>query len=190
MATAPPPGGVLRVPLPFPASLRYDRLVDVVVEPLSNSPQAVPTVAEWHFSEWGHTDPGGSLEGWTAGLAKQATADRVPGTLIALAGGTPVAVICLVPQDMPGYGPAAGLTPWIKGLYVIPSARRKGVGGLLVRRSEAWAASLGHEAVYLYTERGSAAQALYERLGWRAIRAASYDGIAVTVMRASLAADR
>jgi len=96
----------------------------------------------------------------------------------------------LVPQDMPGYGPAAGLTPWIKGLYVIPSARRKGVGGLLVRRSEAWAASLGHEAVYLYTERGSAAQALYERLGWRAIDAARYDGIAVTVMRASLAAHR
>jgi GNAT superfamily N-acetyltransferase len=164
--------------------------VEVVVQPLSNYPQAVPTVAEWHFREWGHTDPGGSLEAWTAGLAQQAGADRIPGTLIAVTGRTPVAVACLVAQDMPGYKPAAGLTPWIKGLYVIPSARRQGIGGLLVRRCEAWAASVGHEAVYLYTERGSGAEAQYERLGWRAIHAGSYDGIPVTVMRATLAADR
>lgn len=89
--------------------------MDVVVEPLSSYPQAVPTVAEWHFREWGHTDPGGSLEAWTAGLARQAGADRVPGTLIALADGIPVAVVCLVAQDMPGYGPAAGLSPLDQG---------------------------------------------------------------------------
>ena len=40
--------------------------MEAVVKPLSNYPQAVPTVAEWHFREWGHTDPGGSLEAWTA----------------------------------------------------------------------------------------------------------------------------
>jgi GNAT superfamily N-acetyltransferase len=157
----------------------------VVVEALSNYPGAVATVAEWHFREWGHTDPGGSLEEWTAGLARQAGANEVPGTLIALADGVPVAVVCLVAQDMPGYRPAAGLTPWIKGLYVVPSARRQGVGSLLVRRCEAWAAFLGHQALYLYTECGSGAQALYERLSWRAIHAGRYDGIAVTVMRAS-----
>jgi hypothetical protein len=48
------------------------------------------------------------------------------------------------------------------------------------------AASLGYGALYLYTERGSGAQALYERLGWRIIHAGRFDGIAVTVMRASL----
>ena len=158
--------------------------MDVVVEPLSSYPEAVPTVAEWHFSEWGHTDPGGSLEVWTAGLARQADADQVPGTLIAVADGAPVAAVCLVAQDMPGYGPVAGLTPWIKGLYVVPAARRRGIGGLLVRRCEAWAASLGHQSLYLYTERSSGAQALYERLGWQEIHADRYDGIAVTVMRA------
>lgn len=160
--------------------------MDVVVEPLSNYPQEVPTVAGWHFREWGHTDPGGSLEAWTAGMARQAGADQIPGTLIALADRTPVAVVCLVAHDMPRYGPVVGLTPWIKGLYVIPSARRQGVGGLLVRQCEAWAASLGHNALYLYTRRASGAEALYERLGWRAIHAGRYDGIAVTVMRAAL----
>ena len=143
-------------------------------------------VAEWHFEEWGHTDPGGSLEAWTAGMARQAGADQVPGTLIALVGGAPVGVVCLVGRDMAGYEPAAGLGPWIKGLYVIPSARRQGVGGILVRRCEAWAASLGHKDLYLYTERDSGAQALYKRLNWRIIHTDHYDGIAVTVMQASL----
>jgi GNAT superfamily N-acetyltransferase len=87
---------------------------------------------------------------------------------------------------MPGYEPAKALSPWIKGLYVAPSERRRGVGGILTRRCEAWAASLGHQVLYLYTERDSAAQALYGRLGWRAIDAAYYDGIEVTVMRTSL----
>lgn len=160
--------------------------MDIDVEPLSSHPEAVPMVAGWHFSEWGHTDPGGSLKAWTAGMASQASADKVPGTLIAIADRIPVGVVCLVGRDMAGYAPAAGLDPWLKGLYVIPSARRQGVGGILVRRCEAWAASLGYQVVYLYTERGSGAQALYERLGWQTMHTGHYDGIAVTVMRISL----
>jgi GNAT superfamily N-acetyltransferase len=160
--------------------------MDVSVEPLGNYPDAVPSVAEWHFREWGHTDPGGSLATWTAGMARQAGAEKVPGTLIALAGRTPVGVVCLVEQDMAGFEPATGLSPWLKGLYVIPAARRQGIGGLLVRRCAAWAASLGHGSLYLYTERDSGAQALYERLGWRVIRTGHYDGMAVTLMRATL----
>jgi GNAT superfamily N-acetyltransferase len=113
----------------------------LTVEPLSNYPAAAPTVAEWHFGEWGHTDPGGSIETWAAGLARQAGAEKVPGTLLALRGRTPVGVVCLVEQDMAGYEPAMGLSPWLKGLYVIPAARRRGVGGILVRQCEAWAAS-------------------------------------------------
>jgi GNAT superfamily N-acetyltransferase len=146
----------------------------------------MPVAAEWHFRECGHTDPGGSLEAWTAGLARQAGADQIPGTLIALVDGSPAGVVCLVAQDMPGYGPAAGLTPWIKGLYVVPSERRRGLGGLLVRRCESWAASLGHQVLYLYTERDSGAQALYEHLGWQATHAGHYEGINMTVMRTLL----
>ena len=160
--------------------------MSIVIEALSRHPEAVPVAARWHWSEWGHTDPGGTLESWTAGLAGQADADQIPGTLLALADGAPVGVACLVARDMPGYAPAAGLTPWLRGLYVDPAARRQGHGERLVRRCEAWAASLGHDTLYLYTERGSAAQSLYERLAWQPIEAASYDGIDVTVMRTSL----
>ena len=142
--------------------------------------------AEWHWREWGHTDPGGSLESWTTALAGQADAREIPGTLIALADGSPVGVVCLVIEDMPGYAPAAGLAPWVKGLYVIPRARGRGHGERLTRRCEAWAATLGHDALYLYSERGSAAEALYERLGWQTINTGRHEDIDVSLMRASL----
>ena len=76
--------------------------MDVVVEPLSHRPDAVPLAAEWHFREWGRTDPGGSLEAWTAGLAGQAGADRIPGTLLALVDGFRAGVVCLVGHDIAG----------------------------------------------------------------------------------------
>jgi GNAT superfamily N-acetyltransferase len=95
-------------------------------------------------------------------------------------------VACLVARDMPGYEAAARLSPWLKGLYVIPSARRQGHGELLVRRCQAWASSLGFDALHPYTERSSAAQALYERLDWQVIHDAHYEGIDVTVMRTLL----
>ena len=63
--------------------------MEIAVKPLSNYPEAIATVAEWHFTEWGHTDPGGSLQAWTAGMASQAGADAIPGTLIAVAAGAP-----------------------------------------------------------------------------------------------------
>jgi hypothetical protein len=45
--------------------------------------------------------------------------------------------------------------------------------------STANSASLGHDALYLYTERLSAAQALYERLGWQTISTGHYEDIFV-----------
>ena len=157
--------------------------MDAVVSALSDYPQFVPVVARWHWGEWGHADPAGTLRSWTEGLARQAGADQVPGTLVAVAEGAAVGAVCLVEQDMPGHEAAAGLSPWLKGLYVAQPARRHGYGRLLVSRCESWAAALGHESVYLYTERGSGAELLYNGLGWEAIRHDQYDGMGVTVMR-------
>jgi GNAT superfamily N-acetyltransferase len=160
--------------------------VDAAVSALSDYPEFVPVVARWHWQEWGHTDPGGTLAAWTAGLARQAGADRIPGTLVAVAERAPVGAVCLVEGDMPGHEAVAGLSPWIKGLYVDQPARHQGYGALLMSRCETWAAALGHEVLYLYTERGSGAEQLYKRLGWQIIRHDQYDGIAVSVMRKHL----
>jgi GNAT superfamily N-acetyltransferase len=160
--------------------------MDAVVTALSDYPEFVPVVARWHWDEWGRDDPEGTLASWAAGLALQADADQIPGTLVAVAGGAPVGAVCLVETDMPGYEPVAALSPWIKGLYVEQQARRRGCAGLLMSRCESWAAALGHQVLYLYTERGSGAEQLYLRLGWQVFRHDQYDGMAVSVMRKSL----
>jgi GNAT superfamily N-acetyltransferase len=158
----------------------------VIVTALSDYPGFVPVVARWNWQEWGHTDPGGTLAAWTAGLARQAGADEIPGTLVAVADGVPVGAVCLVAHDMPGAAAAEGLSPWVKALYVAPEARRHGYGTLLMSRCQAWASALGHRALYLYTERGSGAELLYAGLGWQAIGRADYDGIDATIMSCQL----
>ena len=160
--------------------------MDAVVSALSDYPDFVPVVARWHWQEWGHTDPGGTLRSWTAGLAGQAGADQIPGTLIAVADGIPLGAVCLVARDMPGHRAAAEWSPWIKGLYVDPPARRRGCARLLMSRCETWAAALGHRMIYLYTERASPAEQLYSQTGWQAISCDCYDGIDVTIMRKPL----
>src|SRR5258708_13157550 len=87
-----------------------------------------------------------------------------PGTLVAVAERVPVGAICLVDGDMPGHDAVAGLSPWIKGLYVDQPARRQGYATLLMSRCETWAAALGRDILYLYTDRGSGAEQLYNRL--------------------------
>ena len=47
-----------------------------IVTALSDYPAFVPVVARWNWQEWGHTDPGGTLAAWTAGLARQALCCR------------------------------------------------------------------------------------------------------------------
>ena len=160
----------------------------VAVTALSDYPEFIPVVARWHWQEWGQADSGGTLDEWTAALARQAGADRIPGTLVAVEAGEPVGAVCLVENDMPGYPPVAALSPWIKGLFVDSSARRRGYGTLLMSRCETWATALGYDALYLYTERGSGAERLYTRLGWQLLRHDHYDGIAASVMRKSLPA--
>jgi GNAT superfamily N-acetyltransferase len=121
--------------------------VVTVVRALSDYPEFVPVVARWHWEEWGHTDPGGSPETWIAGLARQADADQIPGTLVAVADGVPVGAVYLVEHDMPGVVAVGSLSPRAKGMYVDQAARRRGYGTLLMSRCQAWAGDLGHRAL-------------------------------------------
>src|SRR5258708_8285873 len=109
--------------------------MDAVVSPLSDYPEFVPVVARWHWQrwhwqEWGYTDPAGTLAAWTAGLARQAGAAQIPGTLVAVAAGTPVGAVCLVEGDMPRDEAASVLSPLVQGPYGDQSARRHGYSSL------------------------------------------------------------
>lgn len=77
-------------------------------------------------------------------------------------------------------------SPWLAGLFVIPSFRHKGVGALLVRAAEHEAASLGVTRLYLYTP---ASRGFYERLGWSLIEQCQLPTGPVALMSRPLARD-
>ncbi|MFZ1024076.1 MAG: GNAT family N-acetyltransferase [Thermoplasmata archaeon] len=57
---------------------------------------------------------------------------------------------------------------WIlNDLYVVPRARRQGIGGCLLKRAQKFAQDTGAAAILLETASGNPARKLYESLGWQ-----------------------
>jgi GNAT superfamily N-acetyltransferase len=153
---------------------------DVEIRCISECLDAVPTIAGWHFAEWGHEDPTGSLESWTAGLEERVHPDRIPTTYVALEGEMPIASAVLVEHDM---DIRRDLTPWLAGVFVLQRARRRGIAAALVSHTMTAARGFGVETLYLYT---NSAEGLYAKLGWQPIGEEFYEGRNVTVMSAVL----
>ncbi len=144
---------------------------------LADYPQLIETVARWHFDEWGALSPGATLEAWTEQIRETATPSGMPATFLALDDDALLGTDSLVANDMET---RPDLTPWLAGVFVRPESRGTGVGAALVTRAVAEAAALGVARLYLYTH---AARGFYERLGWRAIDSAFYEGQDVTIMQ-------
>lgn len=128
---------------------------------------------------WGHADPDGSLANWTAGLRQRTRRDTIPTTYVAFAGDDPVGSVTLDAHDMAA---RRDLSPWLAGLYVTPAYRGQGVGSALTRHAMTQACSLGIPRLYLHT---ATARAFYERLGWRPLAEAWYEGEPVVMMIAT-----
>jgi GNAT superfamily N-acetyltransferase len=146
------------------------------IEPLADHTHLVPRIAAWHWEEWGHGDPAGSLASWTSGLGERLGRDSLPATYVALQADAPVGSVSLVEQDMATH---PELAPWLAGLYVEPRWRGRGVGGRLVRHAIERADAIGLPCLYLYT---TTAAGLYRRFGWELAFDEHYGGEVVTVM--------
>ena len=144
----------------------------------------VETIACWHWEEWGHADPGGSLESWTEGLRSRTNRDRIPTTYVALEGEELLGSVTIVEHDVDTH---PEWTPWLAGTFVAPGRRGQGVASTLVRHAVRAAAGMGVVRLYLYTE---SARGLYERLGWHPILEEEYDGRVVTIMAIDLPGER
>src|SRR5882724_10663738 len=129
----------------------------------------VPTLARWHYDQWGALTRASSFEGYVALLTAAAASRTVPSVLIALGGGELLGSANLVTSDLP---PRPKLTPWLAQLFVTPTRRRDGLGAALVRAILQRALQCGYARVYLYTS-GTLPE-YYRRLGWRVVERLEY----------------
>jgi GNAT superfamily N-acetyltransferase len=148
----------------------------VRIESIADHLGLVDTIARWHWDEWGHSDPAGSLQSWTEGLRERTKRGEIPTTYIALHDDKPIGSVTLVEHDM---SKRLDLSPWLAGVYVKPEHRGRGVGSALVQHAVAEAAKMGIKRLYLYT---NPAKEFYEKLGWRHVADDYYEGQPVFIM--------
>jgi GNAT superfamily N-acetyltransferase len=135
--------------------------------------------ARWSFEAWKHEFPNDTVQTYLDQYALAADpGDRLVEVYCALDSNERLlGLTTLVDDDeLPGVVEPG---PWIAAVWVNPDARLSGVGGSLVRHATLRAHVRGVEDLYLYTEDQ---QEWYQRRGWKSVRDASLNGLAVTVM--------
>ena len=150
------------------------------IVPLVEHPELVDQVAAWGFGEWGHLNPGQSLQSRTAEIHERMNIDRVPVVLVALDdAGTLVGTASLLFDDLEG----DPRNPWLASVFVPLAQRGKGIASALVVAIEDTARRLGYPTLYLFT---TSAARLYAGLGWRALERREYRGEHIQVMDKAL----
>ncbi len=158
--------------------------MDVTILPLASHPGYSAAVAERTYRLWGrliHEDTGMSATEFARVIADRAVTDRVPLTLIALAGEALVGTVSLKQHEA---STNADLSPWIGGLLVDEAWRGKGLGAALLAQAEAAAARLGYPVLYLSCEPD--VEHFYEQLGWELMQRQLSCGDQVALMKKRL----
>ena len=151
---------------------------------LADRPEHAAGVAERIYQLWGRliaADTGMSASAYTEVIRRRAVTDRVPLTLIALAGDALVGAVSLKQDEA---STAADLSPWIGGLLVDEALRGKGLGRALLAKAEATAAGLGYSWLYLSCVPDM--QHFYERQGWVLMQRTLSFGDEVALMKKGL----
>ncbi len=146
------------------------------IEFLADHPDAIETLARWHYGEWRELIPDWSLEKARRELAEHTGRITIPTTLVALEGTEVVGSASLLVEDLPEW---KQLTPWVASVFVAPAWRGRGVGSRLVARAVEVAGQTGAATVYLLTP---GQEAFYRRLGWSVVEVASNPERRVTIM--------
>lgn len=114
---------------------------------LKDYPQYLSLIAEWIFNEWGHYNPGASLDSAKSKLSEHLNKDNLPITFVALENNQPVGTCSLRIND----GIRPDLTPWLGSLYVDPNFRNRGLGEKLIDTVIRKAGSMKYPKLYLLT---------------------------------------
>jgi len=143
---------------------------------LAEHKEAIPTLAQWFYQEWGYLHTGWTVHDVERLIGERTNTAKIPVALVAVQGRDLLGTVCLKTHDM---NTRTDLTPWLAGLYVAESWRRKGVGAALVSAIEKQAQAFQLETLYLYTPES---EGFYSRLAWRVNERTEYYGYPVTIM--------
>ena len=150
------------------------------IVPLVERPDLADQVAAWGFAEWGHLNPGETLQQRQVRIRGKMNVDRVPVAFLALdRSDAIVGTASLIFDDLEG----DPRNPWLASVFVPPEQRGKGIASALVRTVEDAARRLGYSRLYLFT---TSATRLYAGLGWRALEKRAYRGEHIQVMDRAL----
>lgn len=150
------------------------------IVPLVERPDLAEQVSIWGFDEWGHLNPGETLDQRGDRIRGKMNVDRVPIAFVALGDDDGiVGTASLIFDDLEG----DPRNPWLASVYVPAEHRRRGIASALVGAVEDAARRIGYDRLYLFT---TSAASLYEGLGWRALERRDYRGEHIQVMEKSL----
>jgi GNAT superfamily N-acetyltransferase len=146
------------------------------IENLKKHPHVIPTLAEWHYAQWGYLHPGDSPANRAFWFQKHLASQAMPATFLALSDQTLLGSASLIEYDM---DERKDLSPWLASVYVPPEHRRRGVASALVEHVVEEAEGLGMGTLYLYTPDQ---ERLYARLGWTPLERTVHRGQRILIM--------
>jgi GNAT superfamily N-acetyltransferase len=118
----------------------------VQIDLLADRPEFIPLLAEWHHREWAYLRPGFSMRDRVALMQERSCRHELPITIVASSGTKLLGSAMLIARDMdtdPEY------SPWVAGVFVSPTHRRRCIGRALSEHVLHEAARLGFATLYL-----------------------------------------
>jgi len=133
---------------------------------LYNRKEHAPSIAEWHYSEWGVNIEGESLQKTLNSLSDYClVSDTIPLAIIALEKNKLVGVCQLKKHELKQSYP--NLSPWLGGVYVPDTSRGSGIATRLVKHAIEVVRGLGIKKIYLHTNQLDGG--IYLKLGWKPV---------------------
>ena len=156
--------------------------MDINIDFLANHEEAIPLIARWYHTEWGHTAPGRTVESTAERLRGNLNRDRIPFNLVAILNDEVVATAELKYREMAEMFPDN--EHWLGGVYTAADHRGRGYAARVIGEIAALARGLDVDTLWLQTERLDGG--LYSKLGWQPWRQVNNHGIEVLVMERSI----
>jgi GNAT superfamily N-acetyltransferase len=148
---------------------------------LADRQNAIPTVAEWYYKEWGNL-PGNSVQKTIERIQAKLNRNKPPCHILAISDDRVLGVAQFKLHEMSIYPDKEF---WLGSLFVSPHWRGCGVGSALANEVARIATAFGVKQLYLQTE--ALDGGLYTRLGWKLIDITTYNTVRVAVMVRQLA---